>query len=106
MRLDRKVALITGAARGIGAAIAEAFTREGAIVWLSDLDAAGVESTAQRLGPRARHLKLDVRDPQDWHAVLATNLDGVFLGCQMAIRAMPAGGGSAQSHPQRRPPLR
>lgn len=129
-RLKNKVALVTGAARGIGAAIAQAFAAEGAHVIVSDLDEAGGRATAERLG--AAWLRLDVReelawigamarvldshgrldvlvnnagisgfeagpavrhDPEhaalaDWHAVMRTNLDGVFLGCKHALRAM------------------
>jgi NAD(P)-dependent dehydrogenase (short-subunit alcohol dehydrogenase family) len=129
MRLQNKTALVTGAARGIGAAIAAAFAREGARVVLTDIDAAGAEAAATKLGQRAE--RLDVREEQDWirvidgviaregrldilvnnagvtgfegsarphdpehasledwRAVHATNLDGVFLGCKHAIRAM------------------
>lgn len=129
MRLDGKIALVTGAAQGIGAAIAEAFAREGASVIVSDLNGAGAARIAAHL--QQRHETLDVRreadwirvidailaregrldcvvnnagitgldgagaphDPEhtaleDWRAVHATNLDGVFLGCKHAIRAM------------------
>lgn len=138
-RLAGKVALVTGAARGIGEAIARAFASEGAFVLVTDLDADGGRAAADALGPgRARFERLDVReerewervvagalaregrldvlvnnagvtgfeggpvahDPEhasltDWRAVHATNLDGVFLGCKHAIRAMRRAGGGA-----------
>jgi len=132
-RLVQKVALISGAARGIGAGIARAFRREGAQVLLTDADASGGEALAREVG--ASFLQLDVRGeddwraaldfvkerfgrldvlvnnagvtgfedharPQnpeelsleDWHAVLAVNLDGVMLGCKYAIQMMRANG--------------
>lgn len=67
-RLERKIALVTGAARGIGAAIAEAMAQEGAKVVLSDIDAPLLQVTAQRLGMPA--LQLDVREEDQWLAVM------------------------------------
>ena len=49
-RLAGKVAVITGAGRGIGAAIASAFVREGASVVLAELDIALARETAARIG--------------------------------------------------------
>lgn len=134
-RLRERVALITGASRGIGAGIAHAFHREGAHVVLTDIRDADGERLAAELGERAGYRRLDVRleddwravlaelmsrfghldvlvnnagitgfeeairphDPEhidltDWHAVLATNLDGVMLGCKHGIGAMRATG--------------
>ena len=51
-RLDGKVALITGAAMGIGAGIAEVFRAEGAHLVLVDVDEAALAGTAERLGAR------------------------------------------------------
>jgi NAD(P)-dependent dehydrogenase (short-subunit alcohol dehydrogenase family) len=61
MRLTGRKAFITGAAAGIGRAIAEAFAGEGATVTLADLDAGRVEAAAAAI-PGARGVTLDVRD--------------------------------------------
>lgn len=66
--LDNKVALVTGAAKGIGAAIAEAFVREGAFVYVTDVDADAARDVAERLGDQAEALGLDVAKPTDWTA--------------------------------------
>jgi NAD(P)-dependent dehydrogenase (short-subunit alcohol dehydrogenase family) len=130
-RLNGKVTLISGAARGIGEAIARAFVQEGAVVYLTDIQTESGEALERVLGSRAIFRRLDVRDEQDWTRVIAevislhgrldavvnnagvtgfeggvvvhdpenvsledwravhrTNLDGVFLGCKYAIRAM------------------
>ncbi|CUH43944.1 L-iditol 2-dehydrogenase [Ruegeria atlantica] len=62
MQLAQKTALITGAARGIGRAIAAAFIREGAQVAVADIDAHSIASTANELGERAWSLPMDVTD--------------------------------------------
>lgn len=128
-RLSGKTALVTGAARGIGAAIAKAFAEEAADVIVTDIDAENGQATADAIG--ASFARLDVaceadwaemarrfpsvdvvvnnagitgfegpfegappaHDPEnaglaDWRAVHAVNLDGTFLGCRYAIRAM------------------
>lgn len=59
-RLKGKTALITGAARGIGLAFAEAYIREGAQVALADIDIARARSEAERLGSAAIAVKMDV----------------------------------------------
>ena len=126
-RLAGKLCLVTGAARGIGAAIATAFVAEGAQVIVSDIDDAAGEKMAAAIGASYRHL--DVREEADWdrllidvpaidvvvknagitgfedstgphdpenasldewHRVHRTNLDGTFLGCRYAIKAMRA----------------
>jgi len=65
-RLQNKRCLVTGAARGIGEAIAEGFIREGAQVILSDINLKQVEQTAKRLGGTPYHL--DVADEAHWNA--------------------------------------
>jgi 3alpha(or 20beta)-hydroxysteroid dehydrogenase len=70
-RLDGKVALITGAARGMGSAHARRFVAEGARVVLGDiLDGEGAALAAD-LGPAARYIRLDVTKPDDWAAAVA-----------------------------------
>ena len=61
-RLDDKVAVITGAASGIGLGMARRFVAEGARVVLGDIDAAGLEGAATELGPAASALVTDVTD--------------------------------------------
>ena len=60
MRLQGKTAIITGAARGIGLAFAEAYLREGARVVIADVTGANVAATA--LGDRAIGITMDVLD--------------------------------------------
>jgi NAD(P)-dependent dehydrogenase (short-subunit alcohol dehydrogenase family) len=71
--LDGKVALVTGGARGIGAATVEALCAEGAFVFITDVLDEG-EALAKRLtsdGRRARFVKLDVADESRWSEVIA-----------------------------------
>ncbi|ESY46235.1 L-iditol 2-dehydrogenase [Mesorhizobium sp. RSR380A] len=62
MRLTGKSALITGSARGIGRAFAEAYTREGATVAIADINLAAAEKTAAEIGANAYPVRLDVSD--------------------------------------------
>lgn len=131
MRLNNKVALVTGAAQGIGEAIARRFVEQGAYVYITDIQDEKGKVLAKLLGDKAQYCHLDVRDeaqweavlkkindtrggldilvnnagiagfletpgPHDpehldkasWDAVMATNLDGVILGCKHGIAAM------------------
>jgi NAD(P)-dependent dehydrogenase (short-subunit alcohol dehydrogenase family) len=58
-----KVVLVTGAASGIGAALAAALAGRGAQVICADIDADGVQSTAQACGDKAQALVCDLSDP-------------------------------------------
>jgi 3alpha(or 20beta)-hydroxysteroid dehydrogenase len=69
-RLDGKVALITGAARGMGAATARLFVAEGAKVVLGDV-LPEVKETAESLGGDTVALILDVTDETAWHDAVA-----------------------------------
>lgn len=69
-RLTGKTALITGAARGMGAAEADLFVTEGARVVLADvLDTEG-KALAEALGPQALYVHLDVTQERDWEEAL------------------------------------
>jgi NAD(P)-dependent dehydrogenase (short-subunit alcohol dehydrogenase family) len=57
-----RVALLTGAASGIGLALSKELTARGADVWLTDIDTAALERAAAGLGPKANWHELDVRD--------------------------------------------
>lgn len=61
-RLQGKTALITGAARGIGRAFAEAYVREGATVAIADIDLSRAEETAREIGDAVFAVRLDVSD--------------------------------------------
>jgi len=73
MRLDGKIALVTGGARGIGADIARAFAAAGAAVMITDILTAEGRATAEQIRKavgRASFLEHDVRDEQTWQAVI------------------------------------
>ncbi|MBB3178126.1 SDR family NAD(P)-dependent oxidoreductase [Variovorax sp. Sphag1AA] len=75
--LSGRKALVTGAARGIGAAIAKALTDAGASVMIGDVLADLGKETAQTLsagGATARFVKLDVTSDSDWEAAVAATV--------------------------------
>ena len=72
MRLKTKKALVTGGAQGIGYAIAQTFCREGATVYLADVNKDLGTSVALKLhdnGCNASFVYLDVRDDANWKKV-------------------------------------
>ena len=135
MRLQDKVALITGGAAGIGAEIAKRFAAEGATVLIGDMDAGAAErmaETVRRAGGRARSVPLDVTSEANWkaalhgirnaegrldvlvnnagitrripitdmpmedfEAIMAVNVRGVFLGIKHSLPLMKERGGGA-----------
>src|SRR6201990_3492613 len=71
-RVDGKVALISGGARGMGAAHARALVGEGAKVVIGDiLDDEG-KALADEIGDSARYVHLDVTQLDQWEAAVAT----------------------------------
>ncbi|HEY0112729.1 MAG TPA: SDR family oxidoreductase [Allosphingosinicella sp.] len=118
MRLEGKVAIVTGAASGIGKASAARFAAEGAVVIASDLEGgdgivpadAGREGDVRGLVDLAvrEHGRLDIffanagvsgglasifeQSAEDWEAILRTNLIGPFLAIKHSAPAMKANG--------------
>ncbi|HQY69447.1 MAG TPA: glucose 1-dehydrogenase [Pseudomonadales bacterium] len=70
-RLQGRIAIITGAAQGMGAEHARAFIAEGARVVLTDLQEPAGQALAAELGPNALFVRHDVSKAQDWDAVIA-----------------------------------
>ncbi len=75
-RLQGKRCLVTGAARGIGAAIAQAFVDEGAQVLVTDIRDSEGQALAEALGSAARYCHLDVRREVQWQALTDELLEG------------------------------
>lgn len=71
MRLEGKIAIVTGAGRGIGAAIAQAFIAEGAHVIIAERDEETGPATAKRLGERAQFIATDVTDQRSVDETIA-----------------------------------
>jgi 3alpha(or 20beta)-hydroxysteroid dehydrogenase len=74
-RLDGKVAVITGGARGQGEAEARLFVAEGARVVITDVLVEPGEALAAELGPDVVFVRHDVSDEVGWEAVVATALE-------------------------------
>ncbi len=74
MRLDQKVAIVTGATQGIGLACAQRLVREGAHVMLVDIKPEGAQA-ALALGEAARFFAADVSQKADVDAMIAATVD-------------------------------
>lgn len=81
-RLAGKVALVSGGARGMGAAHVHALAAEGAKVVFGDILDADGERVAKDVGDATRYVHLDVTEPDDWERAVATAInefDGVDI---------------------------
>ena len=78
MRLEGKVALISGGSRGMGATEARLFAREGSKVVLGDVldeEGKGVEAEIRQSGGEATYVHLDVTREADWRSAVETSVD-------------------------------
>ncbi|WP_026618082.1 L-iditol 2-dehydrogenase [Ensifer aridi] len=74
-RLEGKSALITGSARGIGRAFAEAYVREGATVAIADVNIERAKQTAAEIGAAAYAVELDVTRQESIDAAIAATVE-------------------------------
>ena len=74
MKLNDKVAIVTGGARGIGEAIVRAYVAEGAQVVIGDVETEKAQALATELGGKALALRLDVRDAASIDALVAATV--------------------------------
>lgn len=84
--LAGKVALVTGGARGIGRAAAEALYRAGAVVAIADLDEQGAAEAARSLGERALGLHVDVASAEAVQAMVE-QVVRVFGGVDILVNS-------------------
>ncbi len=92
MKLDGKVAFITGGGGGIGAGIAEAFIEKGMKVVVADIDLEHAEQAAQRLGGNAFAVPIDVTSLDSWaqaKAVTEQRFGAIDVLCNNAGISMP-----------------
>jgi 3-oxoacyl-[acyl-carrier protein] reductase len=75
MRFEGKTAIVTGGARGIGAAAAERIAAEGGRVLIADIDEAAGQETAAVIGPGALAYTLDVTSEDSWNGAVAAARD-------------------------------
>ncbi|KTR06615.1 sorbitol dehydrogenase [Aureimonas ureilytica] len=84
MRLQNKIALITGGARGIGLGFAEAFVKEGAKVVIADINIERARTAAAGIGPAATAKALDVTKVEEIEKLVA-EVDAEFGGIDILV---------------------
>src|SRR3546814_11423681 len=75
MKLEGKVAIITGAGSGMGAEEAKMFAAEGARVVITDINAEACRKVADEIGEAAIAIEHDVANEEGWGVVVATTLE-------------------------------
>jgi NAD(P)-dependent dehydrogenase (short-subunit alcohol dehydrogenase family) len=94
-RLDGKVALVTGGASGIGAAIASAFATKGARIAVADISEEGAAEAARSLSTESRGFACDVADPGSVTRTVDAAIDAfgqidILVNCAGIARLAPA----------------
>jgi NAD(P)-dependent dehydrogenase (short-subunit alcohol dehydrogenase family) len=103
MEIHGKLAIVTGAAIGVGRAIAIRLAAEGAGVVLADIDSAGGEHTRaliEERGGRARFVRADVRVPADVEMVIDSAIQEHPDGPQILVNNAGGGVSASQNFPE------
>ena len=93
-RIENKIALVTGAASGIGAATSRRFIAEGASVTLTDINADAGADLARELGNKAIFVEQDVTDPDAWSQAVQQTTEA-FGGLDILVNNAGIGTGGS-----------